>query len=88
MNLRTKKTLSVLLKGALILTFWTVYGLARGGQFRLNPFFFVSVALFLAIAGYTWWWYGDSDKAVALRAQVEVKKAARQLRSPGGQPRS
>ncbi|WP_189923049.1 hypothetical protein [Kitasatospora xanthocidica] len=78
MNLRTKKTLGVLLRGAIVLACSTLFGLARGGHFGVNPLFFVFVALFLAIAGYTWWWYGDSPKAVAVRAKVEAKKAARQ----------
>ncbi|MER7668322.1 hypothetical protein ABTY61_07620 [Kitasatospora sp. NPDC096128] len=78
MNLRTKKTLSTLLIGAILLTCSILSRLANGGHFALNPFFFGFVALFLASAGYTWWWYGDSPKAVALRAKAEAKKAARQ----------
>ncbi|MET8625507.1 hypothetical protein ABZW30_17465 [Kitasatospora sp. NPDC004669] len=78
MNLRTKKTLSALLKGAIVLTCSTLYRLARGWQLVVDPVFFAFVALFLASAGYTWWWYGDSPKAVAMRANVEAKKAARQ----------
>lgn len=77
MNIRTKKTLTVLLRGAVILTFWTFYGLARGGHLGFNPIFFACVALYLASAGYTWWWYGDSPRAVALRAKREARKVAR-----------
>ncbi|MFH8385546.1 hypothetical protein ACH4E7_32205 [Kitasatospora sp. NPDC018058] len=77
MNLRTKKTLTVLLRGAIALCFSTLWGLARGGHLAVTPLGLVFVALFVAIAGYTWWWYGDSPKAVALRAKADAKKAAR-----------
>ncbi|MQS15945.1 hypothetical protein F7Q99_27740 [Streptomyces kaniharaensis] len=76
MNLRTKKTLTALLSGAILHIFSIINILSRGAH--LTPVFFVFVALNLAIAGYTWWWYGDSPKAVGLRAKAEAKKAARQ----------
>ncbi|MFI9367003.1 hypothetical protein ACIG5E_39125 [Kitasatospora sp. NPDC053057] len=77
MNLRTKKTLMVLLRGAIVPGLSTIYGLARGDHLVVTPLFVGFVAFFVASAGYTWWWYGDSPKAVALRAKVEAKKAAR-----------
>ncbi|MBF9069063.1 hypothetical protein [Streptacidiphilus fuscans] len=81
MNLRAKKTLGALVRGALVLTFWTLYGLSRGGRLGFNPVFLGFVVFFVLIAGYTWWWYGDSPKAVALRAKAEAKKAERALQS-------
>ncbi|MFF2073908.1 hypothetical protein ACFVXG_04035 [Kitasatospora sp. NPDC058162] len=77
MNLRTKKTLTTLLSGTIVFTCSTLYRLSRGWQ-PFTPVFFGFVALFLATTWYTWWWYGDSPKAVALRATAEAKKAARQ----------
>ncbi|MER7584496.1 hypothetical protein [Kitasatospora sp. NPDC097691] len=78
MNLRTKKTLGVLLRGAIIPTFWTVQVMVQERQIVLRPAFFVFLALLVATTGYAWWWYGDSPKAVAYRAKAEAKKAARQ----------
>ncbi|WP_345694670.1 hypothetical protein [Kitasatospora terrestris] len=78
MNLRTKKTSAALLKGAIVLTGVALYRAARGWQLEADPVFFVFVVLFLGSVGYTWWWYGDSPKAVAVRANAEAKKAARQ----------
>jgi non-ribosomal peptide synthetase component F len=77
MNLRTKKTLGVLLRGAIIFGGLTVLGLARGGHLALTVPFVVCVSLYLAGAGYTWWYYGDSPKAVGLRAKAEVKRGLR-----------
>ncbi|MFD8736293.1 hypothetical protein ACFV06_15460 [Streptomyces sp. NPDC059618] len=31
-------------------------------------------ALFAAITWYTWWFYGDSPKALALQAKAEAKR--------------
>ncbi|WP_406482623.1 hypothetical protein [Streptomyces sp. NBC_01615] len=88
MNLRTKKALMALLRGAIVLGGWTVFGLARGGHLAITPLFLAFVVLFVAIAGYTWWWYGDSEKAVALRAKADAKKAEHTGRSlAAGQPR-
>ncbi|RKE05005.1 hypothetical protein [Streptomyces sp. TLI_171] len=83
MNLRTKKTLRTLVTGAIVITFWTVYDLARGRHLGLNPVFFGMVAVYLAGAGYTWWWYGDSPKAVAMRAKAEDKREAARQRESG-----
>ncbi|WP_181649678.1 hypothetical protein [Streptomyces sp. WAC00263] len=72
MNLRLKKTLTVLLSGAITLGGWTLVSLSRGGHLGVNPVFIGFVILFLATAGYTWWWYGESEKAMAWRAKVEA----------------
>jgi hypothetical protein len=77
MNLRTKKTLGVLLRGAIILGGLTVLGLARGGHLALTVPFVACVLVYVAIAGYAWWYHGDSPKAVALRAKAEVKRGLR-----------
>ncbi|MFJ9950096.1 hypothetical protein [Kitasatospora sp. NPDC091207] len=76
MNLRTKKTLTALLKGAIVLGACALYSHARGGHLATTPLFLGFIALNLAIAGYTWWWYGDSPKAVEVRAKAEAGKAA------------
>ncbi|MBD0695991.1 hypothetical protein [Streptomyces sp. CBMA123] len=79
MNLRTKKTLTALLRGALVIGACTLYGHVRGGHFAVTPLFLGFIALNLATVGYTWWWYGDSPKAVEFRAKAEAKKAAANL---------
>ncbi|MFJ9606145.1 hypothetical protein ACIRS1_07265 [Kitasatospora sp. NPDC101176] len=78
MNLRTKKTLSILLRGVAVLAFLTLFGVLRSGWHGLGPGFYVCVALNVAVTGYAWWWYGDSPKAVEARMKVEAKRAARQ----------
>ncbi|MFJ9606140.1 hypothetical protein ACIRS1_07240 [Kitasatospora sp. NPDC101176] len=77
MNLRTKKTLSVLLQGAVVLALCTLYSVFRNGWHGFGPGFYVFAALNLAVTGYAWWWYGDSPKAVDARAKAELKRAAR-----------
>ncbi|MFJ5232531.1 hypothetical protein ACIQBJ_21885 [Kitasatospora sp. NPDC088391] len=77
MDLRTKKTLSVLLRGAIILAGWTLFGLARGKRLGVSTGFLIFLAVYAALAGYTWWWYGDSPGAVARREKAEYRKARR-----------
>ncbi|MEZ0096323.1 hypothetical protein [Streptacidiphilus sp. EB129] len=81
MSLRVKKTLLSLLRGVVLMAALTAYGLSKPHtHFALTlPFVFLSV-FWIAITVYTWWWYGDSEKAVALRARAEEKRVAPRAR--------
>ncbi|MDH6122911.1 hypothetical protein [Kitasatospora sp. GAS204B] len=71
MSIRMKKTLL-----SLAYCIPGVMGIALFGHLGT-----ISIAVWTVIwaatVGYAWWWYGDSEKAVALRTKAEAKKAQR-----------
>jgi hypothetical protein len=78
MSLRAKKTLAAGLRAAALLTVITVLRFAQGvSASSTTVWLAVFVTLDALIAGYTWWFFGESPKAVALRAKADAKTANR-----------
>ena len=78
MSLRVKKTLRTLLRGVILMAAFTVIGLSKPHtHLALNLPFVLFCLFWTAITVQTWWLYGDSEKAVAQRARLDEKRAAR-----------
>jgi hypothetical protein len=74
-NERTKHVLRPLVSGVVLVGGTTAVRLARGLSLRpYLPYGICFSAFFLAMTYYAWWYYGDSPKAVALRAKGEEKR--------------
>ncbi|MEU8929929.1 hypothetical protein AB0D30_08575 [Streptomyces sp. NPDC048409] len=76
MSNRLRRTLVAAARGAAsvcgLVVFWMVLGFSPAG---IVPWAVGFAALFAAITWYTWWFYGDSPKALALRAKAEAKES-------------
>ncbi|MQS16488.1 hypothetical protein F7Q99_30915 [Streptomyces kaniharaensis] len=83
MSTRVKKTLLTLVQGTVLTALLSVHNLTKPGHLEITPWTVLWMVVWVAIAGYTWWFYGDSEKAVALQAKVEAKKAARRTSRQG-----
>ena len=80
MQLRIKKTLTffAIWLGADLL--WTVPNMSKPGwHWEITPGFTVYTLAGVVYAGFVWWAYGPSEKAVAMRAKAEAKKAERRV---------
>ena len=78
MSLQWKKTLTALLTGASGIAALCGLWRARGAAWPdIVPRAAGFAVLHLLITAYAWWFYGESARAVALRAKAEEKKAAR-----------
>ncbi|MFJ2399426.1 hypothetical protein ACIOTI_42820 [Streptomyces sp. NPDC087843] len=74
MSNRLKRTLVSAARGAAMVlgltTIWMIRGASPAG---VAPWAVGFAVLFAAITWYTWWFYGDSPKALALQAKAEAK---------------
>ena len=81
MSLRVKKTLTHLGIGVAVVVVFTLIGIShKPAHFGFTLPFGIFAAFWLALTGYTWWVWGNSEKAVALRAKAEQRKAAKLTR--------
>jgi hypothetical protein len=81
MSLRVKKTVFALLRGVALMAALTAYDLSKPHTHFAITLPFVLFSLFwIAVTGYTWWWFGNSETAVAQRTRAEEKRAARRAR--------
>ncbi|MFC1404851.1 MULTISPECIES: hypothetical protein [Streptacidiphilus] len=84
MSLRIRRALIVLAVWVGINLLLTVPDMAKPGwHWGITPGFTVYTLVGVAYAGYVWWAYGPSEKAVALRAKAEAKKAERRMQRLG-----
>ncbi|MFE0511129.1 hypothetical protein [Streptomyces sp. NPDC058964] len=75
---RLKRTLASAVRGAAIVFGLVMYWLARGASpTGMAPWAIGFAALFAGTTWYTWWFYGQSPKALALQAKAEAKKTQR-----------
>ncbi|MDX3244780.1 hypothetical protein [Streptomyces sp. ME18-1-4] len=78
MSNRLKRTLASVARGAAIIfglvVYWTSRDASPAGVVRWAIGF---AAIFAGITWYTWWFYGESPKALALQAKAEEKKTQR-----------
>jgi hypothetical protein len=81
-DLRTKKTLAALLRAVVLSGAVLLVLRGRTGHFAVTPAFLGCTVLLLASVGYTWWWYGESAKAVEMREKAGAKPAAGERRLP------
>ncbi|MEV0179178.1 hypothetical protein AB0I54_07730 [Streptomyces sp. NPDC050625] len=80
MSNRLKRTLASAARGAAITSVLVVYWASRGASpAGLAPWATGVAALFAGITWYTWWFYGESPKALALQAKAEAKAAAKKI---------
>ncbi|MGY4741313.1 hypothetical protein [Streptomyces sp. ATMOS53] len=78
MSNRLKRTLASAARGAALVFGLVVYWISRGAQpAGVMPWAIGFAALFAGITWYTWWFYGESPKALALQAKAEEKKTQR-----------
>ncbi|MGV9887182.1 hypothetical protein [Streptomyces sp. NPDC003395] len=78
MSNRLKHTLVSAARGTAMVFVLAAFWMARGASpATVVPRALGFAALFAAITWYTWWFYGDSPKALALQAKAEAKKARR-----------
>ncbi|WP_109005622.1 hypothetical protein [Streptomyces rishiriensis] len=78
MSNRSKRTLASGARGAVMLTALGAYWMSQGASpAGMAPWALAFTALFTGITCYTWWYYGDSPKALALQAKTEAKKTQR-----------
>ncbi|MGW3911791.1 hypothetical protein ACWEBX_09720 [Streptomyces sp. NPDC005070] len=75
MSNRLKRTLVAAARGAAMVlgltAFWMMQGASPAG---VAPWAVGFAVLFAVITWYTWWYYGDSSKALALQAKAEAKR--------------
>ncbi|MEY9936221.1 hypothetical protein ABH932_000310 [Streptacidiphilus sp. MAP5-52] len=79
MSDRGRLTFAAAWRGVVIVGVPTVFALALR-QWPPTVFKVAGVAVVLVsggLASYTWWWLGESPKAVSRRAKADAKKAAR-----------
>ncbi|MFY4717598.1 hypothetical protein [Streptomyces sp. LaBMicrA B280] len=78
MSNRSKRTLMAAARGTAMVFVLTALQLGRGASLTgLLPWLAGWTALFAAITWYTWWYYGDSPKALTLQAKAEAKRLQR-----------
>ncbi|MER6062404.1 hypothetical protein ABT167_14655 [Streptomyces sp. NPDC001792] len=78
MSNRLKRTLVSAARGAAMVFVLAAFWMSRGASSAaVLPWALGFAAMFAAITWYTWWFYGDSPKALALQAKAEAKKAQR-----------
>ncbi|MEW2621457.1 hypothetical protein [Streptomyces sp. NPDC048106] len=75
MSNRLKRTLMSAIRGVAVVLGLIALWMIRGASpTRLVPWAVGFAVVFALITWYTWWFYGDSSKALALRAKAEAKK--------------
>ncbi len=73
-----KRTLVAAARGAAVILLFGAFRMTRGASLAgLAPWAVGWAVIFAAITWYTWWFYGDSPKALALQAKAEAKRAQR-----------
>ncbi|WP_354637530.1 hypothetical protein [Kitasatospora camelliae] len=78
MSHQWKKTLTTLLQGVAVIAALCFLWRGRGSAWSDIALWAGGLGvLHLLISAYAWWFYGESARAVALRAKAEEKKAAR-----------
>lgn len=75
MSNRMKRTLVSAVRGVAMVfgltALWMIQGASPAG---VLPWAVGFAVVFAVITWYTWWFYGDSSKALALQARAEAKK--------------
>lgn len=81
MSTRVRKTLLVVAWGVCLIAVYIVLGLGTPHT-RIAPtaVSYLMLAVWVLSVVRTWWWYGDSEKAVAQRTQAAERRAARRPR--------
>lgn len=75
---RSKRTLMAAARGSVMVFVIAALQLGRGASLTgLLPWTAGWAAIFAAVTWYTWWFYGDSPKALTLRARAEAKRLQR-----------
>lgn len=78
MSTRLKRTLVSAARGAAVVFVLAALQMSRGASLaEVVPWAVGFAVIFAVITWYTWWFYGDSPKALALQAKVEAKKTQR-----------
>ncbi|QMU79704.1 hypothetical protein GXW83_32370 [Streptacidiphilus sp. PB12-B1b] len=84
MQLRIKKTLAVFAVLVGINLLWSIPNMTKSGwHWAITPGFTAYTLFSVAYAGFVWWAYGPSERAVAMRAKAEAKKAERRAQRLG-----
>ncbi|MEU3242525.1 hypothetical protein [Streptomyces sp. NPDC006875] len=75
MSSRSKRTLVAAVRGAAVVLALTALRMMQGASPAGVAAWAVGFAvLFAAITWYTWWFHGDSSKALAMQAKAEAKR--------------
>ena len=78
MSNRLKRALVTAARGAAVILLLGAFRMTGGASLAgLAPWAVGWAVIFAAITWYTWWFYGDSPKALALQAKAEAKRAQR-----------
>ncbi|MEV6105399.1 hypothetical protein AB0M28_11900 [Streptomyces sp. NPDC051940] len=78
MSNRAKRTLTSAVRGAVVVSALVVLWTSRGTALvDVVPWAGGFAATFAALTWYTWWFYGDSPRALTLQAKAAAQKAER-----------